>query len=92
MVLTDENFDTVIERNRFIMVMFYAPWCLHCKALSPKYQAVGKQLVKEKHDPPIALGKIDAEANKKMGDRYKIEGYPTLKLFVKGKDEAYKGK
>ncbi len=32
--LTADDFDTFLEENPVTMVMFYAPWCGHCKNFS----------------------------------------------------------
>lgn len=34
--LTDESFDAAIAKHDHILVDFYAPWCSHCKRLSPQ--------------------------------------------------------
>jgi protein disulfide-isomerase A1 len=69
-VLTDDNFDTVVENNKYLFVMFYAPWCGHCKRFAPLYSSAAKKLAEK--EPARNLAKIDAEANKKTAERFKI--------------------
>jgi len=68
--------DLVINNNRDILLEFYAPWCGHCKALSPKYDAAAKKLAGNKN---IVIAKIDATANEVPG--VNIKGFPTIKFY-----------
>lgn len=86
LVLEADNFDEIVQANELVLVMFYAPWCGHCKELAPDYTKVAKAL--KDVNSLIKLAKIDASRNKEFTAKFKVRGYPTLKLFRNGVPDA----
>ena len=84
-VLTEANFDKAINKYEYLMVFFYAPWCIRCKNFHPEYEKAAKTLRKEN----LFLAKVDATVEKNLDKRYEFTGYPAIKLFIKGKDIDY---
>uniref|UniRef100_A0A1B6EMG6 Protein disulfide-isomerase n=1 Tax=Cuerna arida TaxID=1464854 RepID=A0A1B6EMG6_9HEMI len=81
--LTDQDFSSRIAEQETVLVMFYAPWCGHCKKLKPEYERAATLL--EDNDPPIGLAKVDCtEAGKETCNKFSVSGYPTLKIFRNG--------
>lgn len=59
-------------------------WCGHCKKLEPEFEKAAGQLKGE----GIALAKVDAteDGNKALAERFKVQGFPTLKIFRGSED------
>ena len=79
-VLTEATFDKALEKYEHMLVMFYAPWCGHCKKFKPELEKAAAVLRKEN----LIVAKVDATVEKKLAEKYKVRGYPTVKFFKKG--------
>lgn len=76
--LTPESFDSsVIQSDELWVVEFYAPWCGHCKRLTPEWDKAAKQLEGTK----IHIAAVDADQHRELGNRFNVQGFPTIKVF-----------
>ncbi|KAK9073198.1 hypothetical protein SSX86_007522 [Deinandra increscens subsp. villosa] len=87
--LHESNFDSAISSFDFIFVDFYAPWCGHCKRLSPELDKAAPILSGLKK--PVVIAKIDADKYSRIASKYNIDGFPTLKIFMHGVPTDYYG-
>jgi len=79
-IIVGKNYeDIVLDPNTDVLMEFYAPWCGHCKSLTPIYSAVAGRL---KNVPGIVIAKMDSTANEVEG--LSIQGFPTIKFYPKG--------
>ena len=68
----------VINNDKDVMVIFYAPWCSHCKEFMPKYEEAAKIM---KGNDKLIMAKIDGSANEV--ESVAITGFPII-LFYPG--------
>ncbi|XP_056292474.1 protein disulfide-isomerase A5 [Pseudoliparis swirei] len=83
--LTDESFHGFLEEHPAALIMFYAPWCGHCKKMKPEYDEAAEVLNKGSNSPGV-LAAVDSTVHKAAGERFKISGFPTVKYFLRGED------
>ena len=60
-ILTAKTYDDiVVNSGKSVLIEFYAPWCGHCKKLTPIYEEVGAAF---KDNDSVVIAKMDATAN-----------------------------
>ncbi|EGD79294.1 hypothetical protein PTSG_09710 [Salpingoeca rosetta] len=91
--LNDKTFAKHLQRKTDMLVMFYAPWCGHCKALKPKYQEAATELKQLGVKRRLAALDANAPEGRMTGPQYGVKGFPTLLYFENGElRTAYEGK
>lgn len=73
--LTQENFESTVLGNDFVIVDFWAPWCGPCRAFAPVYDQVS-----ENH-PDIVFAKVNTEVEQEIAGSFQIRSIPTLMIF-----------
>lgn len=78
MILTDSNFEEMINSERVVLVDFWADWCGPCRMVSPILDEISNEF-------QLPIGKLNVDENTKKTREYGIASIPTLILFVDGK-------
>jgi len=63
------------------IIMWYAPWCGHCKTMMPVLAGIAEKF------PDYLVGKIDATVNE-VENLPEVHSFPTIKLYREDNTEA----
>jgi len=77
-----------------LILYFYTQWCPYCKQSLPEIKKFEDYIIglNSENSYKITLTKIDCDENTTMAEKYKIQGYPTIKLIYKGTVYDYDAK
>ena len=65
-----------------MLVMFYAPWCGHCKRAKPHFVSAAAKLKADGVEGRVAA--VDCTVHRKLSQRFEVKGFPTIKYFKDG--------
>jgi thioredoxin 1 len=78
--VTDASFEReVLQRDKPVLVDFWAQWCGPCHMISP----VLKEIAAQRADS-LVIRKINADENPTTVRKYRVMSMPTLLLFRAG--------
>jgi len=88
--LDENNFKDLVGASPHF-VMFFAPWCGHCKRLAPVWEELAAKHNKDV-DSEVTIAKVDCTIATALCSAQDVTGYPTLKFFKNGaeKEEGVK--
>ncbi|KAJ6561210.1 thioredoxin-like protein [Mycena vulgaris] len=84
-MLDAKTFKKAMKANQTSMVAFVAPWCGHCQKMVPEYSKAALGM-----HPLIPLYAVDCddEKNKRLCGEQGVKGFPTVKVFPRGKEQS----
>lgn len=77
MVITNDNFESVMNSGKPVVLDFWATWCGPCKKIAPVIEELAEQYADQ-----VIVGKVDVEENDDISFKYCIRNIPTV-LFIK---------
>lgn len=80
-LVTDSNFNDVLDSNNKVVVKYFANWCGSCKLFSPKY----KRLASDDRFADVVFLDVNAEENPTARKLAGVDNLPYFAVFQDGK-------
>ena len=77
-ILTNENFDSLINGDKPMLIDFYADWCGPCKMMAPVLEEIAE------NNNGFKIVKLNVDENMSIAEKYNIMSIPALFVFDKG--------
>jgi thioredoxin 2 len=76
------DFQAVVERSPVpVLIDFWAPWCGPCRMVAPSLERLSGELAGR-----LKVAKINTDVEPGQGERFGVQGIPTLVLMQDGRE------
>ena len=76
-ILTNENFDSLINGDKPMLIDFYADWCGPCRMIMPYIAELA-----ETYSDRAVIARCNVDDSPEIAGRYGVRNIPTV-LFIK---------
>jgi len=78
--VTDASFkQDVLERDKPVLVDFWAPWCAPCRMIAPILDQIAVE-----HADALEIVKVNIDENPEIAAKYGVLNIPMLNVYVGG--------
>lgn len=78
MIVNKENFETVRNSEKPVLLDFYADWCGPCRMVSPIVEEIAAE------NPQYLIGKVNVDKEPELAQKFKVMSIPTLVVIKNG--------
>ena len=77
--VTDSNYKDILEKNKVVLLDFWAEWCGPCRMISPMIDELS-----EEYAGRVFIGKVNVDNNPQAAGAFGIRSIPSILLFKDG--------
>lgn len=74
------------DGEKKVLVLYYAPWCGHCKSLMPEWEKIEDA---HKDDTKVDVKKVNCDEEPEKAKKEGVQGFPTIILYKGGEKKKF---
>ena len=78
-MIDKNNFDSVKNSEKLVLLDFYADWCGPCRMVAPILHEIADER------PDVIIGKINVDNDPELAEAFGVYSIPTLVVMKDGK-------